>query len=886
MFRDVMGDREFAPPHQGGTRLRVNRATRDISQDSSGLSVDEEEIQRRKTHDRTQTPSTDDLTSVIRQSASTDSMESAASVDSGVARFREPIIEEDDNDLTVEDVMTSFIHADASQGAGRYETVATSLVASPDDSPLVSPRTLSRRGSLQVAASDSTDADYLGITSPSRRSTFTNFNLSPATSPSSAKSKGGSKPNLQRRRSARNVVGVDANNSELSRPGSSKKKDQIRSFALVGYSDDASTEVQPAESHSPWGGRPGSTFSPVRSGYNAPSAIIPPLKIAPTLQLNRRSKRMTSPRLPSSSSNDFDELSPRLATGTSDTDSQPQRRSPRSRAALISITPTPSSTADTSNTSGVSPRRVTLSPRRRRMTSNDETESINDDSAAVMESSEPSESSARGNGEERHGRFQIRHGSGSSDREENTGDESAKGDASTRSTSIRGVSVATPTGSHPTTNGGPEVLNEPSESKQGESERKVDMTPSHPSSSPLSKPVPAPVGAGVSPRAFKTFCEYLRSDICRNREFRRSDSRSQIQEDGVATSVASERFWNALPVSACLTARCLVHWDVFHPRRSDVLSDLINSLHSNVHEISENIDDLCFCLSWVALMHHFVSSLSNEHYKDEAIEWRSRALNQFSKDLTMLYRRIFRSLQMKFLEIPAAVNIGKLLETPVEEMAVHPQVDIILDCYSVNMQVLDRNHVPPSIKSLSLEHWLYHLNCVVFNHLFSESSLKLSPTLGLKLQIICSRIAQWSQDKGGSQGGNTLRTLSNEKLAHVLNVSHILLVDKSQVKAPDELSELCTALSPVQLVRLLDNYESSEASCADKLKEEVFDRLRGRAAIYSDSTVLLDPNRQSRVDFSHLKYGMFDLSIVPISDRFADDSEFAFLLDSESILAL
>jgi len=76
-----------------------------------------------------------------------------------------------------------------------------------------------------------------------------------------------------------------------------------------------------------------------------------------------------------------------------------------------------------------------------------------------------------------------------------------------------------------------------------------------------------------------------------------------------AQALQSIRYWNGIPTSACILARCLVHWDAFRTERQWILVHAVKELQQMFQEIYTHDDNLSFLLTNVIMLAHFVDGL-------------------------------------------------------------------------------------------------------------------------------------------------------------------------------------------------------------------------------------------------------------------------------------
>jgi hypothetical protein len=106
------------------------------------------------------------------------------------------------------------------------------------------------------------------------------------------------------------------------------------------------------------------------------------------------------------------------------------------------------------------------------------------------------------------------------------------------------------------------------------------------------------------------------------------------------------------------------------------------------------------------------------------------------------------------------------------------------------------------------------LNASLFNAVLSNKSL-MNMTSGMRLKIVCTALANWARnqraDSGDDASSSELERIASEEMEMCKQLALLMLMDKQQLTLQD-LSDVCSALTPVSLYHLLINYVPADSA--------------------------------------------------------------------------
>jgi len=213
----------------------------------------------------------------------------------------------------------------------------------------------------------------------------------------------------------------------------------------------------------------------------------------------------------------------------------------------------------------------------------------------------------------------------------------------------------------------------------------------------------------------------------------------------------------------------------------------------------------------------------------------------FLSHLRSLLSQTYQGLLDLSLTELELLDPASILSTSQDAMAAADEVsgyeatlDQLQASLSKALEDLQSQRVLPVLQHHFFTCLLRHLNATLFNAVLSSKQL-MNMTSGMRLKIVCTALANWARnhradDAAPDEEESELERIVREETERCKQLALLMLMDKRDLTLQD-LSAMCSALTPVSLYHLLINYKLADKDRAgnddgeERINPAVLDEL-------------------------------------------------------------
>ncbi|GAB1294438.1 Myosin VC [Apodemus speciosus] len=235
---------------------------------------------------------------------------------------------------------------------------------------------------------------------------------------------------------------------------------------------------------------------------------------------------------------------------------------------------------------------------------------------------------------------------------------------------------------------------------------------------------------------------------------------------------------------------------------ANMLKSLMNSAINGIkHVVKEHFEDLEMLSFWLSNTCHFLNCLKQYSGEEEFMRYNSPQQNRNclrNFDLAE-YRQILSDVAIRIYHRFIIVM----------ENSLQPIIDIddtdaytmtsILQQLSYFYSTMCQNGLDPEIVRQAIKQLFYLVGAVTLNSLLLRKDM-CSCRKGMQIRCNISFLEEWLKDK------NLQNSLAKETLEPLSQAAWLLQVKKTTDSDAKEISQCCTSLSAVQIIKILNSY--------------------------------------------------------------------------------